>query len=146
MVLIQIHCVSYVNEKLQQIFIELTLRSEQDEYVQEGIKWTPINYFNNKIVVDLIESKNPVGIMAILDDTCATMHAEAAGVDQKLLQKLDSSISNKHYTPGGSQFTIQHYAGNVVYSGEGFCEANKDLLFKDLIQLMQSSTKYVNLS
>jgi len=25
--------------------------------VQEGIKWTPIDYFNNKIVCDLIESK-----------------------------------------------------------------------------------------
>ncbi len=46
-----------MNEKLQQIFIELTLKAEQEEYVQEGIKWTPIDYFNNKIVCDLIESK-----------------------------------------------------------------------------------------
>ena len=29
----------------------------QEEYVQEGIKWTPIEYFNNKIVCDLIEAK-----------------------------------------------------------------------------------------
>ena len=26
-------CINYVNEKLQQIFIDLTLKSEQDEYV-----------------------------------------------------------------------------------------------------------------
>lgn len=25
--------------------------------MQEGIKWTPIEYFNNKVVCDLIESK-----------------------------------------------------------------------------------------
>lgn len=50
-------CINFVNEKLQQIFIELTLKAEQEEYVQEGIKWTPIDYFNNKIVCDLIESK-----------------------------------------------------------------------------------------
>lgn len=31
--------------------------SLQEEYVQEGIKWTQIEYFNNKIVCDLIESK-----------------------------------------------------------------------------------------
>lgn len=31
--------------------------SLQEEYVQEGIKWTAIDYFNNKIVCDLIESK-----------------------------------------------------------------------------------------
>uniref|UniRef100_A0A8B9JHD7 Osteoclast-stimulating factor 1 n=1 Tax=Astyanax mexicanus TaxID=7994 RepID=A0A8B9JHD7_ASTMX len=50
-------CINFVNEKLQQIFIELTLKAEQDEYVQEGIRWTTIEYFNNKIVCDLIESK-----------------------------------------------------------------------------------------
>lgn len=80
-------CINFVNEKLQQIFIELTLKAEQvkcprvpppspdstggttslspvrvgvslqEEYVQEGIKWTQIEYFNNKIVCDLIESK-----------------------------------------------------------------------------------------
>ena len=59
----------------------------QEEYVQEGIKWTPIDYFNNKIVCDLIESKkNPTGIMCILDDVCATMHAVSEGADQTLLQ------------------------------------------------------------
>lgn len=50
-------CINFVNEKLQQIFIELTLKAEQEEYVNEGIKWTPIDYFNNKVVCDLIESK-----------------------------------------------------------------------------------------
>jgi myosin-1 len=50
-------CINFVNEKLQQIFIELTLKAEQEEYMSEGIKWTPIDYFNNKIVCDLIESK-----------------------------------------------------------------------------------------
>ena len=42
-------CINYVNEKLQQIFIELTLRAEQDEYAREGIQWTPIPFFNNRI-------------------------------------------------------------------------------------------------
>ena len=35
-------CINFVNEKLQQIFIELTLKAEQEEYVQEGIKWREI--------------------------------------------------------------------------------------------------------
>jgi myosin-1 len=48
-------CINYVNEKLQQIFIELTLKSEQEEYVREGIPWEPIKYFNNKPCVELIE-------------------------------------------------------------------------------------------
>jgi myosin-1 len=48
-------CINYVNEKLQQIFIELTLKSEQEEYVREKIQWTNIDYFNNKPCVELIE-------------------------------------------------------------------------------------------
>lgn len=42
-------CINFVNEKLQQIFIELTMKAEQEEYVQEGIAWKPIEYFNNQV-------------------------------------------------------------------------------------------------
>ncbi|KAI1889635.1 hypothetical protein AGOR_G00164980 [Albula goreensis] len=134
-------CINFVNEKLQQIFIELTLKAEQEEYVQEGIKWTPIEYFNNKIVCDLIESKlNPPGIMSILDDVCATMHAVGEGADQTMLQKLRMQItSHEHFNSWNQGFIIHHYAGKVSYDAEGFCERNRDVLFTDLIELMQSS-------
>eukprot|EP00794_Sanderia_malayensis_P009899 gene9900-10912_t len=133
-------CINYVNEKLQQIFIELTLKAEQEEYVDEGITWTPIDYFNNKIVCDLIESKKPPGVMCVLDDVCATMHAQGEGADMKLLQKLDGSVgSHQHYNGFSQGFIIHHYAGKVTYEADGFCERNRDVLFNDLIELMQSS-------
>uniref|UniRef100_A0A8C3AU96 Osteoclast-stimulating factor 1 n=1 Tax=Cyclopterus lumpus TaxID=8103 RepID=A0A8C3AU96_CYCLU len=133
-------CINFVNEKLQQIFIELTLKAEQEEYVQEGIKWTQIEYFNNKIVCDLIESKSPPGVMCILDDVCATMHAVGEGADQTMLQKLRVQINtHEHFNSWNQGFIIHHYAGKVSYDAEGFCERNRDVLFSDLIELMQSS-------
>ncbi|XP_039974336.1 myosin IEb [Xiphias gladius] len=134
-------CINFVNEKLQQIFIELTLKAEQEEYVQEGIKWTPIEYFNNKVVCDLIESKlNPPGIMSILDDVCATMHAKGQGADQILVQKLQGQIgSHEHFSSWNKGFIVHHYAGKVSYDVSGFCERNRDVLFNDIIELMQSS-------
>ncbi|KAG7513689.1 hypothetical protein JOB18_014313 [Solea senegalensis] len=134
-------CINFVNEKLQQIFIELTLKAEQEEYVQEGIKWTPIQYFNNKIVCDLIENKlNPPGIMSVLDDVCATMHAKGEGADSTLLQKLQAAVgTHEHFNNWNSGFVIHHYAGKVSYDIIGFCERNRDVLFPDLIELMQSS-------
>ncbi|XP_056459411.1 unconventional myosin-If [Gadus chalcogrammus] len=134
-------CINFVNEKLQQIFIELTLKAEQEEYVQEGIKWTPIEYFNNKVVCDLIENKlNPPGIMSILDDVCATMHAKGEGADLTLLQKLQGQVgTHEHFNSWNSGFIIHHYAGKVSYDINGFCERNRDVLFMDLIELMQSS-------
>uniref|UniRef100_A0AAY4EHV4 Myosin IF n=1 Tax=Denticeps clupeoides TaxID=299321 RepID=A0AAY4EHV4_9TELE len=134
-------CINFVNEKLQQIFIELTLKAEQEEYVQEGIKWTPIEYFNNKVVCDLIETKlNPPGIMSVLDDVCATMHAKGEGADDTLLQKLSAAVgTHDHFNNWNSGFVIHHYAGKVSYDIIGFCERNRDVLFNDLIELMQSS-------
>jgi len=135
-------CINYVNERLQQIFIELTLKSEQEEYVRENIQWVPIEFFNNKVVVDLIESKRPPGMMCILDDVCATMHAVSKGSDEDFVRKMDVNCGeNKHYQGMQNKFLVRHYAGPVTYDCEGFCEANKDTLFKDLIILMQSTTK-----
>lgn len=32
-------CINYCNEKLQQLFIQLVLKQEQEEYQREGIPW-----------------------------------------------------------------------------------------------------------
>uniref|UniRef100_A0A8D8KF39 Myosin-IA n=1 Tax=Culex pipiens TaxID=7175 RepID=A0A8D8KF39_CULPI len=42
-------CINYCNEKLQQLFIELVLKQEQEEYRREGIEWTNVEYFNNQV-------------------------------------------------------------------------------------------------
>lgn len=35
-------CINYCNEKLQQLFIELVLKQEQEEYRREGIQWEEV--------------------------------------------------------------------------------------------------------
>ncbi|XP_029044083.2 unconventional myosin-Ie-like isoform X3 [Osmia bicornis bicornis] len=134
-------CINFVNEKLQQIFIELTLKAEQEEYVAENIKWTPIEYFNNAIVVDLLEGKRLPGLFLVLDDVCATLHGGSTGADADLQKKL-SVVANKHehYQSTSEGFAISHYAGMVSYSVDGFCDKNRDVLFLDLVELMQTST------
>ncbi|KIH51772.1 hypothetical protein ANCDUO_18135 [Ancylostoma duodenale] len=65
-------CINYCNEKLQQLFIELVLKQEQEEYEREGIKWSKIDYFNNKIICDLVEMPR-TGILSVLDEACANI-------------------------------------------------------------------------
>ncbi|KIJ66224.1 hypothetical protein HYDPIDRAFT_128865 [Hydnomerulius pinastri MD-312] len=132
-------CINYVNEKLQQIFIELTLKTEQEEYVREQIKWTPINYFNNKIVCDLIEERKPPGIFAALNDACATAHADPTAADNSFVQRTAMLSSNPHFEARGSQFLVKHYAGDVMYNIAGMTDKNKDALVKDLFDLIGSS-------
>ena len=132
-------CINYVNEKLQQIFIELTLKAEQEEYVREQIKWTPIKYFNNKIVCDLIEERRPPGVFAALNDATATAHADPTAADNSFIQRSAALASNPHFESRGAQFLVKHYAGDVMYNVAGMTDKNKDALIKDLLDLIGSS-------
>ena len=137
-------CINYVNEKLQQIFIQLTLKTEQEEYAREQIKWTPISYFDNKVVCELIEEKRPPGVFAALNDACATAHADSGAADQTFVQRLNALSSNAHFQPRQGQFIVKHYAGDVSYAIEGMTDKNKDQLLKDLLNLVaESSNQFV---
>lgn len=48
------------------------LKQEQEEYQREGIEWQHIEYFNNKVIVDLIEAQHK-GVLAILDEACLSV-------------------------------------------------------------------------
>ena len=128
-------CINYVNEKLQQIFIELTLKVEQEEYVREKIPWEEIKYFNNQIVCDLVEGKNPPGLFSIFDDVCAAMAKEKESVaDIKMLDKLDGvHCGHPHFKRSDRGFMIKHYAGDVHYESAGFVNRNKDTLNNDVL-------------
>lgn len=131
-------CINYVNEKLQQIFIQLTLKAEQEEYQREQIKWTPIKYFDNKVVCDLIEQTRPVGIFSALKDATKTAHADPAACDRTFMQTING-MSNPHLTPRQGNFIIKHYAGDVSYTVDGITDKNKDQLLKGLLNMFQGS-------
>ncbi|KAI1289038.1 P-loop containing nucleoside triphosphate hydrolase protein [Xylaria venustula] len=132
-------CINYVNEKLQQIFIQLTLKAEQEEYAREQIQWTPIKYFDNKIVCDLIEQVRPSGIFAVLKDATKTAHADPAACDRTFMQSINM-MSNPHLTPRQGNFIIKHYAGDVSYTVDGITDKNKDQLLKGVQNLLQQSS------
>ena len=133
-------CINYVNEKLQQIFIQLTLKAEQEEYEREQIQWTPIKYFDNKVVCSLIEDKRPPGVFAALNDACATAHADSGAADQTFVGRLNFLSNNPNFENRQGQFIIKHYAGDVSYQVMGMTDKNKDQLLKDLLNLVGESS------
>lgn len=141
-------CINYCNEKLQQLFIELVLKQEQEEYNREGIAWTNIEYFNNQIICDLVEAPHK-GIISIMDDACK-MTAEKV-TDEILLEAMDKNLKgHKHYVSRQTKppeknlrhkvdFRITHYAGDVTYCITGFLDKNKDMLYQDFKRLLYNS-------
>uniref|UniRef100_A0A8C4QPE4 Myosin IG n=1 Tax=Eptatretus burgeri TaxID=7764 RepID=A0A8C4QPE4_EPTBU len=144
-------CINYCNEKLQQLFIELVLKQEQEEYQREGITWQHIDYFNNQVICELVEQPHR-GIIAILDEACMNVgHV----TDAMFLDAMNTKLGkHQHYTSRklrptdksldfGRHFRIRHYAGDVTYSVEGFMDKNKDPLFQDFKRLMYNSSNPV---
>ncbi|KAF1642936.1 Unconventional myosin-Ia, partial [Eudyptes chrysocome] len=139
--------INYCNEKLQQIFILMTLKEEQEEYVREGIQWTPVEFFDNSIICNLIENSK-CGILAMLDEEC--LRPGVVNEDTFLIKLNQLFATHKHYESKETQnarhimdaslppqcFRIHHYAGKVTYNVTGFIEKNNDLLFRDLSQAM----------
>ncbi|RWS30683.1 unconventional myosin-Ic-like protein [Leptotrombidium deliense] len=138
-------CINYCNEKLQQLFIELTLKSEQEEYLREQIEWEPVSYFNNRVICDLIDEKHK-GIISILDEECVR---PGDASDKSFLEKLEKVVGHHahfftHFTADNkmkkslsrSEFRIKHYAGEVTYKVDAFLDKNNDALYRDLKKAM----------
>ncbi|GFG33445.1 hypothetical protein Cfor_10035, partial [Coptotermes formosanus] len=142
--------INFCNEKLHQVVMETTLKEEQEEYVREGIEWTPIEFFNNSVICELIETNNH-GILSMLDEECLKSGALS---DEVFLSKLaqccagnshcevkGTTASQRNFvtTPGTSDnslppncFRLRHYAGTVTYNVCGFVDKNNDILHRDL--------------
>lgn len=137
-------CINYCNEKLQQLFIQLVLKREQEEYEREGIEWVHIDYFNNEIICKLVDS-SPKGIFNIMDEECLRPGEDN---DERILIHMDKvHAKHDHYfshakghkdLKRGEEFKIRHYAGDVTYSVVGFMDKNKDTFFQDLKRLLYS--------
>mmetsp|Transcript_42106 Transcript_42106/g.99940 ORF Transcript_42106/g.99940 Transcript_42106/m.99940 type:complete len:1472 (-) Transcript_42106:191-4606(-) len=133
-------CINYANEKLQLHFNHFNFMLERQLYAREGIELVESDFVDNSACVELIEGRG-WGIQACLDDVCIM----PKGDDQAFLQKISQQPqikSSVHWEPPkqrNNMFCIKHYAGNVSYDIEDFCEKNKDSLVADVIALMLTS-------
>ncbi|CRH01782.1 myosin C, putative [Plasmodium relictum] len=136
-------CINYTNECLQQFFNNFIFKCEEKLYIEEGIKWNPLDFPDNKDCVDILESK-PFGIFSMLDEECHI----PSGKDKTFCSKITTKHTNnkrfKVVKTDSSSFIIIHFAGEVMYNSAGFLEKNKDQLSTDAQNiLLQSKNHYV---
>jgi serine/threonine protein kinase/ankyrin repeat protein len=133
-------CINYTNEALQQQFNRYVFKLEQQEYEKEGIMWKFIEFPDNQDVLDLIDMKH-TGIFALLDEQCILPRS----TDQKFTRYLYARC-DKHprFFATSKQrvdyvFSIEHYAGLVEYTPDGWMEKNKDQLPAASSELLKTS-------
>ncbi|XP_061679061.1 unconventional myosin-Va-like [Syngnathoides biaculeatus] len=131
-------CINYANEKLQQQFNLHVFKLEQEEYMEEEIPWTLIDFYDNQPCINLIEAK--LGILDLLDEECKM----PKGSDGTWCQKMYNTLlkQNAHFDKpklSNRAFIIQHFADKVEYQCDGFLEKNKDTVNEEQIHVLQNS-------
>nr|XP_023898753.1 myosin-9 [Quercus suber] len=131
-------CINFTNEKLQQHFNQHVFKMEQEEYTKEEIDWSYIEFVDNQDVLDLIEKK-PGGIIALLDEACMFPKSTHETFANKLYQTFKN---HKRFTKpklSRTDFTISHYAGEVLYQSDQFLDKNKDYVVPEHQDLLDDS-------
>ncbi|KAG8055648.1 hypothetical protein GUJ93_ZPchr0001g33025 [Zizania palustris] len=131
-------CINFTNEKLQQHFNQNVFKMEQEEYTREQINWSYIEFVDNQDVLDLIEKK-PGGIIALLDEACMFPKSTHETFSQKLYEKFKNHKRFNKPKLSRTAFTIQHYAGDVIYQADHFLDKNKDYVVAEHQELLNAS-------
>ncbi|KAK9663834.1 hypothetical protein RND81_14G001600 [Saponaria officinalis] len=130
-------CINYANERLQQHFNRHLFKLEQEEYMQDGIDWTKVDFEDNQSCLNLFEKK-PLGLLSLLDEESTFPNGTDLTFANKLKQHLETNPCFKGERE--KAFSVSHYAGEVTYDTTGFLEKNRDLMHLDSIQLLSSCT------
>jgi len=135
-------CINYCNEVLQQLFNDYVFQKDQEEYNLEGIDWDFITYPDNSACIELFESR-PIGMFSLIDENCLYPGGTDTTIVQKmydhLLPNYDRFIRPSREEKANLQFKIRHYAGDVVYTSDGFYTQNKNELRQEAVDLVAAS-------
>ncbi|XP_063501482.1 myosin-IIIb [Symphalangus syndactylus] len=130
-------CINIANEQIQYYFNQHVFALEQMEYQNEGIDAIPVEYQDNRPLLDMFLQK-PLGLLALLDEESRFPQA----TDQTLVDKFEDNLRCKYFwRPKGVElcFGIQHYAGKVLYDASGVLEKNRDTLPADVVVVLRTS-------
>ncbi|XP_044466154.1 myosin-12 [Mangifera indica] len=131
-------CINLTNEKLQQHFNQHVFKMEQEEYTREEINWSYVEFVDNQDVLDLIEKK-PGGIIALLDEACMFPKSTHETFAQKMYQTYKGHKRFSKPKLARTDFTINHYAGDVTYQADQFLDKNKDYVVAEHQALLNAS-------
>ncbi|XP_057603101.1 myosin-IIIb [Hippopotamus amphibius kiboko] len=130
-------CINIANEQIQYYFNQHVFALEQMEYQNEGIDAIPVDYEDNRPLLDMFLQK-PLGLLTLLDEESRFPQA----TDQTLVDKFEDNLRCKYFwRPKGMdlRFGIRHYAGKVLYDASGVLEKNRDTLPADVVVILRTS-------
>ncbi|KAI7870567.1 chitin synthase-domain-containing protein [Spinellus fusiger] len=137
-------CVNIANERVHNYMLRQIFESDSSDYRLDGLDVPEVPYFNNAACIELL-ARPKHGLVDITNS-----HSKSSSkTDANMLDSFakynnnHDSFSLKTATTGTRQFSIQHFAGQVTYTTEGFSESNKDVLSADFVSLFRGNNSDV---
>jgi len=154
--------INLTNERLQQLFSERCLLSEQALYQREGLTYQPVGVEDRSgamqavaRVLDVLDDMGQQRWRGLRDatdsrfcDAALNQAGKAAGSGQKFL--FPARLRSRGVArppPGGAcepasaAFLVAHYAGKVEYSREGWLDRNEGRSSQEVEDLLDASEK-----
>jgi len=140
-------CINFTNEKLQQFFNEAIIKSEQEEYINESVFWTPLDVPDNEACIRLLEDKAK-GLFRLMDDQIRNKPSTEAlfqflfknwGKNKALSRarapkKKKGSKNTKYFG-----VKLNHFAEPVIYQLDHFLAKNADAIHPDTQKMFKKS-------
>lgn len=126
-------CINFTNEKLQQLYIAYVFKSEEAEFIEQGLKdqLYRLSYEDNQPIIDLID-KYPMGIFDLLEESCSLGSGTEDALLQKMAKTYKENIKFALKKLNKEIFLLTHTAKAVEYTITGFRNKNKDFLPKEM--------------
>ncbi len=118
-------CINYTNEILQNIYNKNVLENEQIEYEKEGINWNYIEYNSNKEILKLFHSR--ISLFGIINEQSILN----SGKDINIYSNINKHLSNNDFITikktdvAYCKFSVNHYAGDVIYTVDNYILKNR---------------------
>ncbi|KAJ8920810.1 hypothetical protein NQ315_004951 [Exocentrus adspersus] len=128
--------VNCFNEQLHYHFLQRVFAWETMDIKNEGVKFVPISYYNNKAVLNELLSK-PEDVLSIIDDASRKGHG-----GRYITNNIQNLEKTKVIASDTSEFSVNHYTGRVFYSTRNMPGQNRDFLSPELIDTMRTSENY----
>ncbi|POM70921.1 Myosin-like protein [Phytophthora palmivora] len=137
-------CINYANEALQHQFNQYIFEEEQRLYRDEGIRWSFVDFPNNRACLELFEHR-PIGIFSLTDQECVFPQGTDRALVAKYYLEFEKKTQHPHFRSASviqrtTQFVVAHYAGCVTYTVDGFLAKNKDSFCESAAQLLAGSS------
>ncbi|KAG4983530.1 hypothetical protein JHK87_028279 [Glycine soja] len=121
-------CINFTNEKLQQHFNQAKSKNKLCT--------------SSLFAISIINMMKPGGIIALLDEACMFPKSTHETFANKLYQTFKNHKRFIKPKLSRTDFTIAHYAGEVLYQSDQFLDKNKDYVVPEHQDLLSASKCY----